>query len=77
MKKQVTPLPISTPAASNVVICEHWFSVEQLVNEFGCSDRFILDALRSKELKGAKIGKRWLILKSDAIEWVKTLAAVQ
>lgn len=75
MKKQVTPLPVST--ASNVVICEHWFSVEQLVNEFGCSDRYILDALRSKELKGAKIGKRWLILKSDAILWVKTLAAAQ
>lgn len=75
MKNQSTPKQATNGAS--IVVCEHWYSVDQLVNEFGCSDRYILDALRSKELKGAKIGKRWLILKSDAIEWVKTLAAAQ
>jgi len=47
--------------------------IEDVCIKLGCSDRYILDSVRSGALKANKVGKRWIILQSNLILWITTL----
>lgn len=47
------------------------YTVEKLAAYLGCSDRIILEALRAGTLKGHKFAKKWYVLHSELVNFIK------
>lgn len=53
-----------------------YLTVDEVAVELRCEPRAVLDALRSKRLRGTKPNKRWLVTPSDLQTYIDAHANV-
>ena len=49
------------------------YMIEELCEKLGCSDRYILNNVRTGGLKANKVGNRYIFLHSNVVAWIQTL----
>ena len=52
-------------------------TVPEVAEELRCSERFVVDELRAKSLRGLKIGGRWLVEKADLDRYLSARANIR
>jgi len=50
-----------------------FYKIEELCEKLGCSDRYILNNVRTGGLKANKVGNRYIFLHSNVVAWIQTL----